>query len=398
MPAEAAGAAAQPLVRGVAGRDVTIPGHAITATPGPAGRSPLPDARPPAYRRGDKVPTLLVVASTLGGGLGAVVRDQADWYTAHGWRVVAAVPADAAPGPLAEIEHRSIPIPMSARDIRSMSRTIRELRTIIRSTRPDVIHCHGMRSFLVTRPATSRRPYVTLHGTGSVGSDPPGYRYVRSAGLRLIPLLARRAFNAGVERQPGWSFLPHASPRLQTLTSMPMPEHGDLAVIWMGNLVEQKRPMSSSGPSAARPSGSPSAGSSPGPADRPDLRRLAMRSVRRSNSPVGSTTLRRPSAPPAASPSSAGSRRLAFVVQEAMWVGRPVVCSPLPSLRWLVGDTGLYADDVESAAAAFVELADRDRAASLGERAGERIRSLLSPHDPWPHLETVFRRDLGQAV
>jgi len=366
--------------------------------PAPPDYSHASDTRPPATPRGDDLPTLLIVASTLGGGLGAVVRDQVDWYTAHGWRVIAAVPADSALGPLAEIEHRPIPIPISARDLPAMVRTVREVRTIVRRTKPDVIHCHGMRSFLVTRPATSLRPYVTLHGTGRVDSDPPGYRFVRGAGLRVIPLLARRAFNAGVERQPGWSFLPHASPRLQTLTSMAMPEHGELTVIWMGNLVEQKRPdvfIRAIGKAAERVTVK---GIVAGGGDRPDLERL----VREIGAPVEFTgwvdDVEQAVGDARGLALFSWFEALAFVVQEAMWVGRPVVCSPLPSLRWLVGDTGLYADDVDSAADAIVELADRDRAATLGERARDRIRTLISPHDPWPHLETVFRRDLGQAV
>jgi glycosyltransferase involved in cell wall biosynthesis len=88
---------------------------------------------------------------------------------------------------------------------------------------------------------------------------------------------------------------------------------------------------------------------------------------------------------------------VSFAVEEAMWVGRPVLCSPLQSLRWLLDDTGVFADDVETAVARIIEPADLDYAAGLAERASARIRRLIAPDAPWPRLDMAYRQDLGSS-
>ncbi|HVA85218.1 MAG TPA: glycosyltransferase, partial [Candidatus Saccharimonadales bacterium] len=183
------------------------------------------------------------MAGTLGGGLGAAAREQSRWFSRRGWRVVLAAPGDVSLMPGTDFEYHPLPIPRSARDVHGMARAVADLRAMVRDVRPDVIHCHGMRPFLVARAATRHPPYVTLHGTGAMPSDPRGYARLRRAGLRLIPLLARRAYDAGVEPHPGWTFLAHESPRLQTLSRQEMDRQGGPATfLWFGNLVDQKRP------------------------------------------------------------------------------------------------------------------------------------------------------------
>jgi glycosyltransferase involved in cell wall biosynthesis len=79
-----------------------------------------------------------------------------------------------------------------------------------------------------------------------------------------------------------------------------------------------------------------------------------------------------------------------FAVQEAMWVGRPVVCSSLPGLRWLVGDSGFLADDVASATDAFRRLCDHETASALGDRAAIRARELIDPDATWPATKRAY--------
>ena len=84
-----------------------------------------------------------------------------------------------------------------------------------------------------------------------------------------------------------------------------------------------------------------------------------------------------------------------FAVQEAMWAGRAAVCSPLPGLRWLAGETAVYADDVAGATAALRRLCDHDAAAMLGARAATRAREVIEPGSTWPVTEQAYLDDLG---
>jgi glycosyltransferase involved in cell wall biosynthesis len=72
------------------------------------------------------------------------------------------------------------------------------------------------------------------------------------------------------------------------------------------------------------------------------------------------------------------------VVAEASAVGRPVVVSPIPPFRELVGDrvTGRIAslEDSDQWAAALLDvLADRARARAMGEEGARRIRAISDP-------------------
>jgi glycosyltransferase involved in cell wall biosynthesis len=88
---------------------------------------------------------------------------------------------------------------------------------------------------------------------------------------------------------------------------------------------------------------------------------------------------------------------VSFVAQEAMWVGRAVVVSPLPGLQWLVGDAGVLAAGVDEAVEGMGSLCDAGRAAPLGERAAQRIRGLIAPTDPWPAIATMYEEQLRGA-
>ncbi|MHB8397582.1 MAG: glycosyltransferase family 4 protein [Candidatus Limnocylindrales bacterium] len=337
------------------------------------------------------------MAGTLGGGLGAAAREQSRWFSRRGWRVVLAAPGDVSLMPGTDFEYHPVPIPRSARDVRGMARAVADLRAMVRDVRPDVIHCHGMRSFLVARAATRHPPYVTLHGTGAMPSDPLGYARLRRAGLRLVPHLARRAYNAGVEPLPGWSFLTHASPRLQFLARREMDRSdGPATFLWFGNLVDQKRPDLFVRAIGRAAESVPVRGIMAGGGSRRDEIERLIDDLRAPIDMVGHVD--------DVQAALDGVRAVVlfswfegipFAAEEAMWVGRPVLCSSLPSLRWLLGDSGVFADDVEAAAARIIELTDREYAQALADRASTRIRELIQPDAPWPFLEATYRRDLG---
>ena len=83
---------------------------------------------------------------------------------------------------------------------------------------------------------------------------------------------------------------------------------------------------------------------------------------------------------------------LTFAIQEAMWMGRAVVTSPLPSLRWLLGDGALFASTLLEAQQALTFLCQPEIAASLGKKSAETIRRLIEPDMPWPVVEKTFER------
>jgi glycosyltransferase involved in cell wall biosynthesis len=82
-----------------------------------------------------------------------------------------------------------------------------------------------------------------------------------------------------------------------------------------------------------------------------------------------------------------------FAVQEAMWAGRAVVLSDLPSLRWFAGDSAAYVTDIDSAAAALERLCDPAAARRAGQVASQHVRGLLTPDAPFSQLLTDYGHD-----
>lgn len=347
---------------------------------------------------------LLIVADVVGGGLGAVAREQAAWFGRQGWRVAIALPVT---GPVAiqdagivpvetpNVEVVQLAIPRSVRHASDMTTAVRQLRRFIVAWRPDVVHAHGMRSFTITRLASIRRPYVTLHGTGPLPDDPTGYGLLRSTGVVIVPYLAKRAYNAGTEPRRGWSFLAHASPRLQSLPALDFPADGIPRFLWVGGLVEPKRPDLFVRAIGRAASSAPIRGVMAGDGVlRPEIEDL-IRSLGAPVEVLGRVDDVRPFLEDAwAVALFSRFEALAFAVQEAMWVGRPVVASPLASLQWLLGTSGSYADDLESATEAILRLTNRELAMTLGRETAARIRTRLHPGDPWSTIERDYLADL----
>jgi len=341
-------------------------------------------------------PRLLIVTETLRGGVGGVVREQTEWFAGRGWSVSVAAPLEEKRSTSVGSRHHQVSIPTSARNLRAMALATRSLRAIIRAGSPTVIHCHGLRSFAIARLASSTRPYVTLHGTGVVVSDPIGYGGIRRLTLRVAPFLAEGAFNASPEQRHGWTFMPHASPRLATMAELPFPAPGSEPVfLWLGRLSEPKLPElfveAISEAARERPLRGLLAGDGP-------LSQSVERRIKELKAPIDvvghsedvAGLLERSWALVLFSRFEA----LAFSAQEAMWAGRAVVSSPLPGIRWLLGDAGLVASDVKSAAQSIARLTDRDLAARLGTDAATRIRELITPGAPWPAIEAAYRDHL----
>jgi len=82
---------------------------------------------------------------------------------------------------------------------------------------------------------------------------------------------------------------------------------------------------------------------------------------------------------------------------DAMAVGRPVIASDLPVLRWALGDTGVLVPpaDVTALRGALEDLADPHRRAELGRAAHRRAQELFSLSAVAPAFAEQVQRALG---
>ena len=344
---------------------------------------------------------LLIVADSSIGGLGAVVRGHAEWFSNRNWRVlVASKPHSSLSRLTAKNDHSVqtvlMDMPNSVRDVSRIVGVSRQLRRLYADFPADIVHCHGVRSLVVARLA-GIVPVVTVHGgLGSVTSDPTAYRTVRRLGLALTPSLSKKSFSATPEYGRGWTFLPHASPRLASLKSLSFPPHSSCPTfLWIGRLEEPKRPDIFVRAIAQVAETKRVAGIVLGDGS---LKDSLTELVNRLNAPVdfvGETDdiesyLRGAWGVALFS----GYEALSFSLQEAMWVGRTVVASRLPGLAWLAREGGLLVDNLSEAVEAFIALTDPSHAANRGSSAAKNVRRLLKPDMPWPTVEAAYE-ELG---
>jgi glycosyltransferase involved in cell wall biosynthesis len=343
----------------------------------------LPDALYPKRR-------LLLVSDTTSGGHGAAVLAHCEWFTRHGWDVAVAAPSDGRVG--SSKCHVPIPIPRSVRNVRGVIGASSALHRLCRAMKPTVIHCYGARSFLVSRLAQRRTPYFTLYFIGSMPDDPPLYHALRNVGLRTLPLLASTAFSGRPDAPHGYNFLPNASPSLNWMTSWsPFVGDGIPTFLWLGRLSEPKRPEIFVEALAEAAKVREVRGVMTGVGSLADsVRHL----IDRLSAPI---TLVGHVEDPLALLAGCNAlclfsrdECLTYAVQEAMWMGRPVIASPLPGLRWLVGDAGVLSDDVATICRQMIQLCDSDEVKRQGNACATRIHRLLTPDLPWPETEKAY--------
>ena len=328
---------------------------------------------------------LLIVADHAGGGLGASARAQAAWFSGQGWTVAFAAPWLAG-FPLGDVR----PVPLTPaegiRHVGSVGRAAGQLRAAVRELRPRVVHAHGTRSQLLCLLA-GVRPYVTMHGSGGrVPGQSRAGAAARRLGRNAAPLLARGAYSASPSGGR-WRTTLHASPNLRRLDLLPPASSDPPEFVWIGRLDVPKQPSTFVRAVALAAEDRELRGLVVGDGLlRPELEAEAAR-LGAPVTFVGETD--------DVTPFLARARAVClfsdfegvpFSVQEAMWAGRAVLLSPLPSLRWFAGGAALFAADAEEAAAGLRSLCDPASAAVWAGRAGRRVRELLSPEDPYPSL------------
>jgi glycosyltransferase involved in cell wall biosynthesis len=86
------------------------------------------------------------------------------------------------------------------------------------------------------------------------------------------------------------------------------------------------------------------------------------------------------------------SEGLPFVVQEAMWAGRPVVTTDLRGVAWFTANAGCVVRDVASAAEALVELCDPEIRRFRGLMARDRARTMLGEDRVYQTLARAYGR------
>jgi hypothetical protein len=351
---------------------------------------------PGGAERGDAPHQLLVISDTLAGGLGALVRLQAQWFACRHWDVTVAAPTDG-PRPDAPARYAAVPAVASARrlgEMRTARLALRDLRTVAGG----VVHVHGMRSLMLARSAGLPTPFVSVHGAHPDATDPPGYAALRRGWLRTVPRLCDRAVTGEPGYPDPWVYEAHASPNLHDLDVLPMPTTDTPTIGWLAGMDSRKQPelfVRAIAEVARR--GHSIKGLLGGSGQRLDEITALVRELRAPVEVLGQ-----------ADPTDVLRRSWAFAlfarsegtplaVMEAMWAGRTVVGSPVPGIEWLVGETGAIASSVDAIADAFIRIArDRDHTTDLGLAAAERIRSLVGPWTPWDTTEPHYLRYLAQ--
>jgi glycosyltransferase involved in cell wall biosynthesis len=344
-----------------------------------------------------------MVVDSLDGGLGRAVLNGSAWLHDRGWEVLLVGPPDgdasSVAGDLAVID-----LPTSARDLRTVRAAARAVRARLDAFCPDVVHCHGLRSFFLTRVVGRRPAMLTLHTMlkpGSVADDPPGYHFLRSAAIAALPKLAQHAFSVAPGVVGGYEFAPHASPRLAELDRLPPPPPG-APFLWVARLQSPKQPVEFVRAVSAAAVRQPAvrarmAGSGP-------LTDATTSAVDELGAPVDRLGERDDVVE-----LLGGSRAVVLLSRgegvplaaiEAMWAGRPVIASSLPGTHWLAGDGGhgmTLVGDHDETVEALVRLADDDTAADEGAAAARRIRAILDVDSPWPQVERAYRRALERG-
>jgi glycosyltransferase involved in cell wall biosynthesis len=354
----------------------------------------LPHRSRPAARASAKIAVvvsrrLLLCADSLAGGLGAIVRSEAEWFAGDGWHVHVVAGTAPGGGPDPDVEH--IALPTSARSLTAMAAARTELARVIERVAPHVVHCHGLRAFAPARAATRRPVFVTLHSTGAVPGDPAGYHRVRTAALATVPRVAAGAFTV-VPGVAGWRFLPHASPRLSDLEVLPFPSKDTRPTfLWVGRLDAGRSGDTFVRAVAAAAETHGARGTVVGDGPGLDALRRLVDELAAPVDLVGATDPTPLLADAWALALFSSHEGVSLAVEEAMWAGRTAVTSPHPGLRWLLGDGPHFAASLDEATRAFRRLCNHTTATSDGARAARRVRELMQPADPWPEIARVFR-------
>ena len=337
-------------------------------------------------------PSLMVVADSLEGGMGAAVTSHCKLFAGEGWHVTLAAPCASESG-LDEVRCIDLPVPESAFQMRAMVRTARRIRGLMREFRPDVTHAHGLRVYAAVL-AGAHRAFLTLHGAGHNPRQSAVAEFVRAQSRNLVPLVTRGAFTVSPLDRGRWTTMLFPSPRLPALDDVASRTRDESPLfLFVGRLAPPKRPDVFVDALAILRDRVPGVrGVVLG--DGPDRMALAER-IRRTDAPV---TLHGHADDLVDWYGRAWGvclisdfEGLPFVVQEAMWAGRPVLTSRLPGVEWFAADAARYVSDALELAEGMRELCDPEVRDERGLAARRRVRSMLSHDSLYTSLAEVYR-------
>ena len=328
----------------------------------------------------DRPRSLLVLADSLEGGLGAAALSHCQLFAENGWRVSLAAPGAGAQA-TREIQGYDLDVPEAAFHIRPMLGAAQQARRLLRELEPDVAHAHGLRTLAFVL-AGGRRPFVTLHGGGRIPGQTSLGTLIRERSRYLAPLLVPGAFSAVPFERGRWTTMVIPSPRLHALEGVSPEDFApDPLFLFVARLTPPKRPEMFVDAMAALKDRVPTArgvviGDGPG--------RAALEArIRATEAPVDlvghDEDMTRWYRHAWGVCLFSDFEAVNFVVQEAMWAGRPVITSRLPGVEWLASTTVRYVREPGEAADALHELCDPAVRDSRGREAQLRARSMLAP-------------------
>jgi glycosyltransferase involved in cell wall biosynthesis len=334
-----------------------------------------------------------VVADSLDGGIGAAVISHCTLFAGHGWQVTLAAPAapnHQAPG----VETRHLAVPDGARQVGSMASAARATRRLVQELRPDVVHAHGLRSLAVVL-AGGRRPFVTLHSSDRAPGPISKVAWVREKFRDVTPFLVPAAFSVVPLSRGRWTTTLILSPRLPVLRGVVAEDvSSEPLFVFVSRLAPPKRPELFVDAMAAVAEAVPGArgvilGEGPGRAALEQQIRETGAPVRLMGQVDDMTSWYAQAWGVCLFSDSEG---LPFVVQEAMWAGRPVVTSPLRGISWFAGDSVRYVTDPASIVDALVELCDPETRRTRGRLARERAGAMSGDDGVYRILLSAYGR------
>jgi glycosyltransferase involved in cell wall biosynthesis len=333
-----------------------------------------------------------MLGDSLEGGLGQGMLSESNYLSSIGWQVMLSAPSVPHSMKLdVGVAFAPTPVPKSISDVIGMAQSIFTFRRQFQGSRsPNLLHAHGLRSFLVARLAFPLTPLViTFHGA------PPRGR-VRRTFFRFAANASCGAISVAPIDVPGWEHWWHWSPAIATDRVEPHVDalkvgshsievegakrpHTPLTLGWLGRFESPKRPDRWVAVLAsARASGIDIRGVMAG--DGPLLEQTRRETL---NLNLDVDFLGWQTAVAALSQMDvlltwSDSEGVPFVIQEALWAGTPCITNNLPGPTAFLGPGELGVVDEDSVVGVLRMLINPKARSELHLKQITRLQTLLA--------------------